>query len=194
MHKLGLKGAQIGSNVNGRNLDDPALEPLWAAANELGAFIMVHPTQVAGSDRLKAYYLTNLIGNPLDTTIAAACLVFGGVVGRYPRIKFLMVHGGGFVPYQAGRFSHGWQVRPEPRASLKAPPEAALEALYFDTIVHSRPALEFLVASAGASRVLLGSDYPFDMGTLECARQVRALAIPDADKATILGGAVMKLL
>ena len=194
VHKLGLKGAQIGSNVNGRNLDDPALEPLWAAANELGAFIMVHPTQVAGSDRLKAYYLTNLIGNPLDTTIAAACLVFGGVVGRYPRIKFLMVHGGGFVPYQAGRFSHGWQVRPEPRASLKAPPEAALEALYFDTIVHSRPALEFLVASAGASRVLLGSDYPFDMGTLECARQVRALAIPDADKATILGGAVMRLL
>ncbi len=194
MRKLGLKGAQIGSNVNGRNLDDPALEPLWAAANELGAFIMVHPTQVAGADRLKSYYLTNLIGNPLDTTIAAACLVFGGVAGRYPRIKFLMVHGGGFVPYQAGRFSHGWQVRPEPQANLKAPPDAALDTLYFDSIVHSRPALEFLVATAGASRVLLGSDYPFDMGTLECARQVRALAIPDADKATILGGAVMKLL
>jgi aminocarboxymuconate-semialdehyde decarboxylase len=77
---------------------------------------------------------------------------------------------------------------------LKAPPDAALDTLYFDSIVHSRPALEFLVASAGASRVLLGSDYPFDMGTLECARQVQALAIPDADKATILGGAVMKLL
>ena len=194
MRKLGLKGAQIGSNVNGRNLDDPALEPLWAAADELAAFIMVHPTQVAGAERLKSYYLTNLIGNPLDTTIAAACLVFGGVVGRYPRIKFLMVHGGGFVPYQAGRFSHGWQVRPEPQANLKAPPDAALDTLYFDTIVHSRPALEFLVATAGASRVLLGSDYPFDMGTLECARQVRALAVSDADKATILGGAVMKLL
>ena len=194
MRKLGLRGAQIGSNVNGRNLDDPALEPLWAAADELAAFIMVHPTQVAGAERLKSYYLTNLIGNPLDTTIAAACLVFGGVVGRYPRIKFLMVHGGGFVPYQAGRFSHGWQVRPEPRASLNSPPEAALAALYFDSIVHSKAALEFLVASAGASRVLLGSDYPFDMGTLDCARQVRALAIPEADKAVILGGAAMKVL
>jgi aminocarboxymuconate-semialdehyde decarboxylase len=194
MRKLGLRGAQIGSNVNGRNLDDPALEPLWAAADELGAFIMVHPTQVAGAERLKSYYLTNLIGNPLDTTIAAACLVFGGVVGRYPRIKFLMVHGGGFVPYQAGRFRHGWQVRPEPRAKLHSPPEAALDALYFDSIVHSKAALEFLVASAGASRVLLGSDYPFDMGTLDCARQVLALAVPEADKAVILGGAAMKLL
>src|SRR5262245_28968942 len=191
---LGLKGAQIGSNVNGRNLDDPALEPLWAAADELAAFIMVHPTQVAGAERLKAYYLTNLIGNPLDTTIAAACLVFGGVVGRYPRIKFLMVHGGGFVPYQAGRFRHGWHVRQEPRVNLKSPPDAALDALYFDSIVHCKAALEFLVASAGAARVLLGSDYPFDMGTLDCARQVRALSIPDADKAIILGEAVIELL
>ena len=122
MRTLGLKGAQIGSNINGRNLDDAALEPLWAAANELDAFIMVHPTGVAGAERLKSYYLVNLIGNPLDTTIAAAALVFGGVIERYPRIKFLMVHGGGFVPYQAGRFNHGWQVRAEPRARLKAPP------------------------------------------------------------------------
>jgi aminocarboxymuconate-semialdehyde decarboxylase len=194
MGALGLKGAQIGSNVNGRNLDDPALEALWAAADELGAFIMVHPTQVAGADRLKPYYLTNLIGNPLDTTIAAACLVFGGVIERHPGIAFLMVHGGGFVPYQAGRFAHGWQVRPEPRATLKTPPDASLARLYFDTIVHAQPALEFLVSSVGAPRVLLGSDYPFDMGTLECARQVRALPIPEADKATILGGTAMTLL
>jgi aminocarboxymuconate-semialdehyde decarboxylase len=194
VRSLGLKGAQIGSNVNGRNLDDPTLEPLWAAANELRAFIMVHPTQVAGADRLGSYYLVNLIGNPLDTTIAAACLVFGGVVARYPGIRFLMVHGGGFVPYQAGRFRHGWQVRPEPRTALKTPPDAALDRLFFDTIVHSQSALEFLVSSAGASRVLLGSDYPYDMGTLDCVRQVRALSLAEADKATILGGAAKALL
>ncbi|HEX2336734.1 MAG TPA: amidohydrolase family protein [Hyphomicrobiaceae bacterium] len=194
VRKLGLKGAQIGSNVNGRNLDDPALEPLWAAANELGAFIMVHPTQVAGAERLKSYYLVNLIGNPLDTTIAAAALVFGGVIERYANIKFLMVHGGGFVPYQIGRFQHGWQVRPEPQAKLQAPPDASLARLLFDTILHGQPALEFLVGSCGASRVLLGSDYPFDMGTLECVRQVRGLAVPEADKATILGGAAMEVL
>jgi aminocarboxymuconate-semialdehyde decarboxylase len=194
MRTLGLRGAQIGSNVVGRNLDDPALGPLWAAANELDAFVMVHPTGVTGADRLKSYYLANLIGNPLDTTIAAAALVFGGVIERYPRIHFLMVHGGGFVPYQAGRFKHGWQVRPEPRAKLASPPDASLDKLCFDTIVHGRPALEFLVSSCGAARVLLGSDYPFDMGTLDCVRQVQALAISDADKATILGGAAISLL
>jgi aminocarboxymuconate-semialdehyde decarboxylase len=155
---------------------------------------MVHPTQVAGAERLGSYYLVNLIGNPLDTTIAAACLVFGGVVERYPGIKFLMVHGGGFVPFQRGRFRHGWHVRPEPRAVLKAPPDASLDRLYFDSIVHDRSALEYLVSSAGASRVLLGSDYPFDMGTLECVRQVRALSLAELDKATILGGAVRVLL
>ena len=167
---------------------------MWEAANELDAFIMVHPTGVAGAERLKSYYLVNLIGNPLDTTIAAAALVFGGVIERHPRIKFLMVHGGGFVPYQAGRFNHGWQVRAEPRVRLKVPPQASLDRLLFDTIVHGRPALEFLVSLCGAGRVLLGSDYSFDMGTLECARQVEALSIAEADKATILGGAAARLL
>jgi aminocarboxymuconate-semialdehyde decarboxylase len=192
--KLGLKGAQIGSNVNGKNLDDPSLEPVWAVANQHAAFMMVHPTAVAGADRLKSYYLANLIGNPLDTTIAAASLVFGGVIARFPNIKFFMVHGGGFAPYQAGRWQHGWHVRPEPKVRIKEPPEAAIRSLYFDTILHGKPALEFLVATFGASHVLLGSDYPYDMGTFECARQVKALAIPDADRATILGGLAQKLL
>ena len=194
MRTLKLSGAQIGSNVNGKNLDDPSFEPLWIAANELSAFIMVHPTQVAGVERMKSYYLNNLIGNPLDTTIAAACLVFGGVIERYPAIKFFMVHGGGFVPYQAGRWQHGWHVRPEPQARLKQPPEAAIRSLYFDTILHGKPALEFLVATFGASHVLLGSDYPYDMGTFECVRQVKALSIPEADRATILGCLARKLL
>jgi len=194
MRELGLKGCQIGSNVNGKNLDDPALAPLWKTADELSAFIMVHPTQVAGADRLKSYYLANLIGNPLDTTIAAACLVFGGVVERHPAIKFFMVHGGGFAPYQAGRWSHGWEVRAEPKVHLKVPPAAAVRSLYFDTILHGKPALEFLVATFGASHVLLGSDYPYDMGTLECVRQVRALSIPEADRTTILSGLALELL
>jgi aminocarboxymuconate-semialdehyde decarboxylase len=194
MRTLGLKGAQIGSNINGKNLDDPELEVLWAAANELKAFIMVHPTQVAGADRLKSYYLTNLIGNPLDSTIAAASLVFSGVIERYPAIKFLFVHGGGFVPWQMGRFSHGWHVRPEPQVKLKQPPDASLNTLYFDIILHARTQLECLVSLAGPSRVVLGSDYPFDMGTLECARQVKALSISDADKAAILCGTPLALL
>ncbi|MFD2181977.1 amidohydrolase family protein [Rhodoplanes azumiensis] len=193
MRTLGLKGAQIGSNVNGRNLDDPALEPLWEAANALSAFVMIHPTQVVGSDRLKSYYLANLIGNPLDSTIAAASLVFGGVISRFPKIRFLFVHGGGFVPYQFGRWIHGWQVRSEPQVHLKVSPEAALKTLWFDSILHAKEPLEYLVASAGVHRVVLGSDYPYDMGTLECVRQVRALSIPDADKDRILRGGPLAL-
>src|SRR4051794_26807101 len=188
MRTLGLVGCQIGSNINGKNLDDPGLAPFWKAADKLGAFIMVHPTQVAGADRLKSYYLANLIGNPLDTTIAAACLVFGGIVERYPNIKFFLVHGGGFLPYQAGRWQHGWHVRPEPRLHLKEPPQASIQRLYFDSILHGQPALEFLVQTFGAARVLLGSDYPYDMGTFDCARQVKALRIADADRNAILSG------
>ncbi len=191
---LGLAGAMIGSNVAGRNLDDPALEPVWAAAAEVDAFMLIHPVKVAGADRLRAYYLTNLIGNPLDTTIAAACLAFAGVLERYPSLKICLSHGGGFTPYQAGRFAHGWHVRGEPKASLAVSPEASLRRFYYDTILHAAPQLEFLIGWAGPSHVLLGSDYPFDMGTAECVRQVRALGIPEADRATILGGQAAAML
>ena len=190
---LGLRGAMIGSNVKGKNLDDPALEPLWAAAAELGVMLLVHPVTVAGADRLRSYYLANLIGNPLDTTIAAACLVFGGVLERHPKLNVLLVHGGGFVPYQAGRWAHGWKVRPEPQVNVKRSPEPWIDRFYYDTILHAQPQLEFLVGSVGASRVMLGSDYPYDMGTGECVRQVKALSISDADKAAVLNGNAMKL-
>ena len=192
--KLNLKGMQIGSNIMGKNLDDPSFEPVWQVANRHAAFCMIHPNNVAGMDRLKSYYLNNLIGNPLDTTIAAASLVFGGVIERFPNIKFFMVHGGGFTPYQAGRWQHGWQVRPEPKLHLKKPPAETIRTFYWDTILHAQPQLEFLVKEFGAAHVLLGSDYPYDMGTFECARQVKALAVSDLDKATILNGMTQKLL
>jgi aminocarboxymuconate-semialdehyde decarboxylase len=104
------------------------------------------------------------------------------------------VHGGGFAPYQAGRWEHGWHVRDEPKVHLKEPPMACIKRLYFDTILHGRPALEFLVATFGATQVMLGSDYPYDMGTLECVRQVRALPIPEAERTTILGRQALILL
>jgi aminocarboxymuconate-semialdehyde decarboxylase len=191
---LGMHGAMIGSNIAGKNLDDPALEPVWATAAELGAFMLIHPTNVAGADRLRSYYLNNLIGNPLDTTIAAACLVFGGVMERHPKLNVCLVHGGGFVPYQAGRWAHGWHVRPEPKVNIKQSPEPWIDRFYYDTILHAKAQLEFLVASMGPTRVLMGSDYPYDMGTGECVRQVDALWIEDADKAAILNGNAMTLL
>jgi aminocarboxymuconate-semialdehyde decarboxylase len=194
MRVLGLRGAQIGSNIAGKNLDDPELEPVWATAAELDAFILVHPINVAGMDRLGSYYLNNLIGNPLDTTIAAACLVFSGVLERYPTLKICLAHGGGFVPYQAGRFLHGWHVRTEPKKKLPKPPTDSLDRFLFDSIVHSKEVLEFLVGNVGAGRVLLGSDYPFDMGMPDGVLQVRGLSIPAAEQAAILGGRAQALL
>src|SRR5581483_9682411 len=160
--RLGMHGAMIASNVSGKNLDDPGFEPVWAAAAELDALMVIHPGNVAGADRLRSYYLNNLVGNPLDTTIAAACLIFGGVMQRHPRLEFLMVHAGGFTPYQGGRWVHGWQVRPEPKVHLDHSPQKYLDRFLYDTITHSKPVCEFLIAQAGADRVLLGSDYPYD--------------------------------
>jgi aminocarboxymuconate-semialdehyde decarboxylase len=194
VRSLGLRGTMIASNVHGQNLDDPAFEPVWEAAAELDALMFIHPFNVAGADRLGSYYLNNLIGNPLDTTIAAACLVFGGVLERHPKLKVCLVHGGGFVPYQVGRLVHGWKVRPEPQDALKQSPEPAFDRFYYDTILHAQPQLEFLVDSVGPARVMLGSDYPYDMGTGECVRQVRALSISDSDKARVLGGVAASLL
>ena len=122
-------GSMFASNVMGKNLDDPSFEPLWATAEELGAFMFVHPNNVAGADRLKSYYLGNLIGNPLDTTIAAACLYFGGVLDRHPKLKVMLAHGGGFTPYQAARWEHGWTVRPEPKKNVKQQPRGHRQAI-----------------------------------------------------------------
>ena len=194
MTKLGLKGAMIGSNAMGKNLDDPSFEPLWATANELGAFMFIHPNNVAGADRLKSYYLRNLIGNPLDTTIAAASLYFGGVLDKHPKMTVMLAHGGGFTPYQAARWEHGWRVRPEPKKNIAQEPKNIAKRFFYDTILHSDKTLEMMIDLVGVDHVMLGSDYPYDMAMLDCVAHVRALNISDADKDTILGGHAEALL
>jgi aminocarboxymuconate-semialdehyde decarboxylase len=194
MRQHGLKGAMICSHIEGRNLDDPKLDAVWAKAEALGAFILVHPQKVAAADRLGSYYLRNLIGNPLETTIAGASLIFGGVLERFPGIKLCLSHGGGFLPYQTGRFMHGWAVRPEPKERLPVPPGMSIARLYHDTILHSAPHLEFLISQSGANHILLGTDYPFDMGQMDAVRHVRALAIGEAQQHAILAGNPARLL
>jgi aminocarboxymuconate-semialdehyde decarboxylase len=195
MRVLRLRGAQIGSNVNGRNLDDPALEPVWTAANELKAFVLVHPHgEILPGDRLTSYYMRNFVGLPFETTMAGATLVFGGVIERYPDINFCLCHGGGFLPYQAGRVLRAFKVRGEPKARLCGSPQDSLARLHYDTIVHSQRALEFLLATVGSERVLMGSDYPFDMGEFDCVTRVEALSIPQADRDAVLGARASELL
>lgn len=192
--QLGLRGAMLGSHIDGKNLDDPDLEGVWETADELGALLFIHPQKPAGADRTGSYYLVNLIGNPLDTTIAAASLVFGGVFQRHPRLKVLLSHGGGFTPYQFGRWIHGWHERAEAKVTLKVSPEEDLKRFYYDTLTHSLPTLCSLIEWSGSGRVVFGTDFPFDMGEFDCADRVRELKLPPEDQANVLGRVTARLL
>ncbi|SFK64438.1 amidohydrolase family protein [Falsiroseomonas stagni] len=168
----GLRGLHVGSNIAGRNLDDPALDPVWEVADRHGLFILVHPHKVVAAQRMGSYYLTNLVGNPLETTIAAASLVFGGVIERHPNIRFCLSHAGGFTPFQAGRFRHGWKVRKEPHVRLKGDPAESLARFIYDSITHAPGPLRFLLEEVGADRIIFGTDYPFDMGTTRGVEEI----------------------
>ena len=174
MTQLGLRGLEIASNVNGRYLDDPAFEPFWEAAQALGALIFVHPNQVIGADRMKDHNLANLIGNPTDTSLTFAKLIFGGVLERFPKLKFLLAHAGGFLPYTWGRLERGYRIQNPATANISHPPSEYVKLLHFDTITHSRMALAYLIANFGAEHVLLGSDYPYDMGDPNPVASLRA--------------------
>lgn len=163
---LGMKGAMIATNIAGRNLDEPAFEPVWRKASELGVPMVLHPYNTVPTERLSKYYAGNLLGNPFDTLIAAASLIFSGVCDRFPELKIVLLHGGGHLPYQAGRLNHGYKVRTEAKAP-KQPPLDYLRWFRYDTIVHWPAALTFLLDVVGPDRVMLGSDDPFDMGDME---------------------------
>jgi len=160
---LGYHGVVISTNVNGRNLEEPDLNPFWAAAQEARAPIIIHPAFVVETPRVADYHLFNLLGNPYDTAIAAASMVFGGVCDRFPDLQVVLVHGGGHFPYQIGRLTHGWGARPEAQRNLKTPPLDYLKWFYYDTLVYYPPALRYLAEQVGPERLMLGTDYPFEM-------------------------------
>jgi aminocarboxymuconate-semialdehyde decarboxylase len=183
---LGLHGVATSTSLSESNLDDPDLEPFYAKLNELQVPWFIHPSHAIIARRAPKYYLTNFIGNPLETTIAVASLIFGGVMERYPNIRCWIPHAGGFVPYQFGRFDHGYQWRDEPKGAITKPPSDYLDAFLFDIIAHSRPALDYLVQTFGPDQVYLGTDYPFDMGVADPVGAVQAIeTTDDAGKALI---------
>jgi aminocarboxymuconate-semialdehyde decarboxylase len=160
-----LRGVEIGSNVDGRDLDAPEFWPFFEAAEALGLAILIHGGNVAAGDRMDDYHLRNLVGFPVDTTLAAARLIFSGVLDRFPDLRICIAQAGGFLPYVTGRLDHGYAVRPECRRFIaQAPSEYLRHRLYFDTITHSPRVLRLLLDTVGAARVMLGSDFPFDMG------------------------------
>lgn len=160
--KLGMRSVMIGTHIDGVQLADPSLRPVLKHAAARGVFILTHPYYFGSKPGLEPYYLTNLIGNPLDTTVMAAHLIFSGVMEEIPDLKICLSHGGGFAPYQIGRLVHGWKVRSEAK-TVGHSPKQLLKRFYFDTITHDPQALRYLIDFAGAEHVLMGTDIPFDM-------------------------------
>ena len=183
---LGFTSVEIGTNVNGTNLDSPTLNPFFSKAEALGMPIIVHPINNAGADRMASYYLGNIVGNPMETTLAIGSVIFGGVLEKHRGLRFCWAHGGGFFPYQIGRFDHGYRVREEARANISKPPSEYLDAMYYDTITHGEPALSFLVKRMGAERVLYGTDFPWDMGEYDSIPRIGEMkSLSDKERAMV---------
>jgi aminocarboxymuconate-semialdehyde decarboxylase len=193
---LGLKGVAIGSNVNGKDLDHADFLPFFAKAEALRALVFIHPLDVIGVERIRSYYLHNGLGNPFDTAVAAARLTMGGVLDRFPRLQVCLAHAGGALPYLVGRLDRVYKMRPEAREKARRRPSAYLRRFHYDTVAHSELALRYLVDLVGNDRVVVGSDYRFDMGCLDPRRTLAAVReLSRKDRAAILGGkAARKLL
>ncbi len=194
MSSLGLKGVEIGTRVEAVDLDDPSLNPFWAAAEQHQAPIFIHPAGTTLGKRVSKYYLGNLIGNPLDTTIALTNLIFGGVLERFPSLKIVAAHGGGYLPSYFPRSTHGFQVRPEAQ-TIPRPPEYYLHKLWIDNLVFEVDQVAHLIKVMGPSHVVLGTDYPFDMGQENPVDLIEAVpGLSGADRDLIKGGNAIELL
>ena len=189
----GMKGMYLATNVNNQELDEKKFWDVYAKCEELGWTIFLHPVDTVGQDRTQRYYLKNLCGNPYDTGIAVAHLIFGGVLDRFPKLGFNLPHAGGTYPALVGRWDRGTKVRPELK-HMKQPPSAYLRRFTYDTIGHDDRINQNLVRMVGADRVTLGSDYCFDMGLDDPRATVGRLDISEKEKAQICGENASKLL
>jgi len=185
---LGLRAVEIGTCPAGRDFDDPALLAFFQACRDLGMAVFVHPAvPLIGSDRMSKYYFPLIVGNPLETALAISKLIFGGALERLPDLKICFAHGGGAFPFTLARLNHGWRVRPEGPAAIPKEPREYAKHLYFDSLTLSADNLRYIVEQFGADRVVLGSDYPFDMGDADPARSLAAAEL-DAGTTTAIEG------
>jgi aminocarboxymuconate-semialdehyde decarboxylase len=195
MDQLGLQGVQIGSHINDWNLDAPELLPFFEAAQDLGAAILVHPWDMMGTESMPKYWLPWLVGMPAEQSRAACCLIFGGVLERFPRLKVCLAHGGGAFPYTIGRIEHGFRMRPDLVATDNPRnPREYLPRLYFDSWVADDRALRYLLDTVGSSQVMLGTDYPFPLGEQVPGAGIAALELDPAAQARLYHGTALDWL
>jgi aminocarboxymuconate-semialdehyde decarboxylase len=195
MKELGMPGAMVFSNVNHVALADEVYAPLWKKADELGAVIYIHPTDPAGVEAMLDYWLMPLVGFLMDTTLAAAKLVFSGVVERHPRIRWVLTHMGGATPYLAERFDRGYRAFADCRRNISRPPTDYLRDFYYDTVNFNSDAVKFAISFAGVDRILAGSDYPHQIGSIPLMLEtIGRLGLDEASRQKILGGNAARLL
>ena len=193
--QLRFAGAMVFSNINGVALSDPRFWTVWETANDLGAVIHIHPTSPVGVEAMKEFWLMPLVGFPLDTTLAAASLVFSGVAARFPRIRWVLGHLGGAIPYLVERLDRGFHAFKECRAHIDRPPSAYLKEFYYDSVNFDPRALRLAIEFAGAEHILAGSDYPHQIGSLrQMLDSIAALDISAEERAGILGNNTARLL
>jgi aminocarboxymuconate-semialdehyde decarboxylase len=188
--ELGFKGLQIGGTINGRNLDEPRFRPFWAAVETKGVPVILHPSAYPEGQRHSDYFLVNCIGNPLETMVAATRMIFSGLFEEHPDLKLVLVHGGGYLPFYSSRADHTWEVRPETRVNIPDhSPSHYMKRLYYDTMVFQPLYLDHLVEVVGVDRVMLGTDFPFDMGETDPIGLIGATeSLSEADREAISGG------
>jgi len=191
----GLRGVYMGTNINHRDLDDPLFEPIFDRIEALDLPIFLHPLQVVGGPRTAAFSLVNLLGFPVDTAIAACHLIFGGVLDRHPKLRFTLPHGGGVLLMLMGRIDHGSRVRPEiEKLRLPRPPSKYLDRFTYDTIVHSKSVMEFVINEVGADRIMIGSDYCLDMGYEQPVHFLDQVNLTSAQRKLIQGDNAARIL
>jgi aminocarboxymuconate-semialdehyde decarboxylase len=195
VHELSMPGVQIGSNVNGKNLDDASLFPVFEAAAELGAAVFVHPWEMVGRERMPKYWLAWLVGMPAETTLAVCSMIFGGVLERLPKLRVLFAHGGGAFPATVGRIAHGFDVRPDLCAVDNAvDPREYLGRFYVDSLVHDEAMLRYTMELLGDDKIALGSDYPFPLGEAIPGTLIESMSLPAASRAKLLHGTALEWL
>jgi aminocarboxymuconate-semialdehyde decarboxylase len=197
--QYGLRGAAIGGNVAGQEISDPKFHPFWAKAEQLGVVVFIHPQGDGAPGQLGHRfkgngYLSNVIGNPLETTIALSHLIFEGTLDRFPSVKILAAHGGGYLPSYAPRSDHGGMTFPDRYTPVKKMPTEYLKQLYYDSIVFTSEGLRHLVAETGSSQIVLGTDYPFPWTTTAVDHILETPGFTDDERIAMLGGTAAKLL
>ncbi|MBO0758118.1 MAG: amidohydrolase family protein [Bradyrhizobiaceae bacterium] len=191
---LKFRGVQILTNVAGKELSDPAFAAFWKKAEELQALVVVHPNGFTEGQRLSRFYFNNIIGNPLETTIALHYLIFDGVLERHPNLKILAVHGGGYLGAYSGRIDHAWGARADCHATLPQPPTSYLKKIYFDTVVFTPHQLQALVREFGVDHIVMGTDYPYDMADYNPIEHVISSGFDQATTVAMVGGNARRLL